>query len=191
MGATVYLPVGKIKLKTSWEKYIIPINAPSVSGKILGTNSYSGVAFWFDGGANFDFRAGSLGHQSGTFDIAQVKLEHGSIATPFNDDPILNKIRCRRYFQRYDNVRFGGVYAVSTTWYYPSSVFLPVSMRNAPTYIVRSAIIGGIGAVNVANVFLNSNESSIFNARSVEQGSGTPNNSNYLELSVDLDSEIY
>ena len=77
--------VTKVALTTSWQKFTVTVALPSISGKTLGTdlNDYLAVNFWFDAGSDFDARTDSLGNQSGTFDIAQVQLEQGSVATPF------------------------------------------------------------------------------------------------------------
>ena len=91
-----------VALTTSWAKYTITVDIPSVSGKTLGTNGndFLQFIFWFDAGSTYDARAASLGQQSGTFDIAQVQIEEGSAATPFEIRPpgIENQL-CMRYYQ--------------------------------------------------------------------------------------------
>ena len=90
-------------LTTSWQKFTITVNIPSVSGKILGSdnNDYLFLVFWFDAGSTFNDRTNSLGQQSGTFDITQVQLEEGSITTPFEDRPIqIELVLCQRYFEQ-------------------------------------------------------------------------------------------
>lgn len=77
--------VKKVNLTASWQKITHTVSIPSVAGKTLGTNNNDQLALilWFDAGSNFAARSGGIGQQSGTFDIAQVKLEEGSVATPF------------------------------------------------------------------------------------------------------------
>jgi hypothetical protein len=84
-GSSTVIGIGveKISLNSSWNKYIITANIPSVSGKTIGEDSALAMRFWFDAGSDYDAQTDTLGHQSGTFDIAQVKLEFGSIATPY------------------------------------------------------------------------------------------------------------
>lgn len=97
IGVTTYA------LTTSWQKFTITTTIPSVSGKTFGTNndSYFSVAFWFDAGSSLNSRTNSLGQQSGTFDIAQVQLEAGPVATPFEQRPIgLELALCQRYFTK-------------------------------------------------------------------------------------------
>jgi len=105
-----------VQLTTSWQKFEITIQIPSILGKILGSdrNDFLGVDFFFDAGSNFASRAASLGQQSGTFDIAQVQLEEGSVATEFEDRPIgLELELCQRYFQVY----FLGIFVASPNLY--------------------------------------------------------------------------
>ncbi len=88
-------------LTTSWKKFTITTTIPSISGKTLGTNNndFIEVIFWFDAGSSFNARTNSLGQQSGTFDIAQVQLEEGTIATPFENRPVGAELQlCQRYF---------------------------------------------------------------------------------------------
>jgi len=89
-------------LTTSWKYFTVTVSIPSITGKTLGTNNdhFLQVLFWFDAGSTFNSRTNSLGQQSGTFDIAQVQLEAGSAATPFEVRPIgLELSLCQRYYQ--------------------------------------------------------------------------------------------
>lgn len=102
--STVVTEIGSqlIALTTSWTKYTVTVSIPSVSGKTLGTdgNDYLGLVFWFDAGSDFSARSASLGQQSGTFDIAQVQLEEGAIANPFQNRTYGEELQlCQRYYQ--------------------------------------------------------------------------------------------
>jgi hypothetical protein len=74
-----------VALTTTWQKKTITVTLPSISGKTLGSDgvqtTLTSLCFWLDAGSNFAARAANLGQQSGTFDIAQVKIEDGSVAT--------------------------------------------------------------------------------------------------------------
>jgi len=88
-------------LTTSWQKFTITVNLPSIAGKTLGTNNDDSLEllFWFDAGSYYNARTNSLGQQSGTFDIAQVQLEEGSVATNFEYRPIGEELAlCQRYY---------------------------------------------------------------------------------------------
>jgi hypothetical protein len=106
-GGTPSSPVSgigtqKLSLTTSWQKFTVTANIPSIAGKTIGTdlNSFLLLVFWFDAGSDFNSRTDNLGQQSGTFDIAQVQLEEGSVATPFENRPIGTELAlCQRYFE--------------------------------------------------------------------------------------------
>jgi hypothetical protein len=88
-----------IGIKTSWAKYSYTYTFPTLVGKILGTDgaytTYSRFDFWF---AN-----DQMGQQSGTFDIAQVKIEDGSVATngwhPYDGEFGGEIQACARYYE--------------------------------------------------------------------------------------------
>jgi hypothetical protein len=89
-------------LTSVWAKYSVSVSIPSVSGKVLGSNNddYLGFNFWFDAGSSLNARTNSLGQQSGTFDVAQVQLEPGTVATPFEFRPYGTELQlCERYCQ--------------------------------------------------------------------------------------------
>jgi hypothetical protein len=96
--------VKKIQLTTTWKRYQIQLDIPSITGKILGTNNNDSlmVVFWFDSGTNFDLRNDLLGHQSGTFDIACVSLMNGSSISPITRRlPKEELLLCQRYYEEF------------------------------------------------------------------------------------------
>jgi hypothetical protein len=137
-SAGVDISSQKINLTSSWQKFTLNFAIPSISGKTLGpTNTTSiYILWWFDAGTNFSARSVALGHQSGTFDIAQVQLEEGPVATPFEQRPIgLELALCQRYFA-----------VIGTVW--PTNhgaasqlgmIYHPVTMRVTPTYASTNA----------------------------------------------------
>jgi hypothetical protein len=127
-------------LTTSWQQFVITADLPSISGKALGTdnNSCLRVVFWFEGGSSYDSRTNSLGNQSGTFDLAQVQLEAGEVATPFEARHIGQELAlCQRYYAE-GNQGFTGVIYTPNGDTRGVSFILPVTMRAAPTPIVNS-----------------------------------------------------
>lgn len=97
----------KFTLGTVWTKFTYTTDVPSVAGKTLGTNGNSYLMFnvWFDAGTDWAARTDSLGHQSGTFDVAQIQIEEGSVATEFEDRPLgLEFDLCRRFARRVGNI---------------------------------------------------------------------------------------
>jgi hypothetical protein len=145
--SSVVTAIGTVKksLTTSWQKVTHTITVPSISGKTLGTDGNDRFAFsiFFDAGSDFNARTDTLGHQSGTFDIAQVQVEAGPVATPFERRPIGTELAlCQRYFQA--GFRTFNSYGF-TGWGYTSQFTFPVTMRATPT---MSQSISGL--VNIA-----------------------------------------
>ena len=94
-------------LGTDFQYFTVPVTPPSITGKTLGTagNDFLEVIFWLEAGSTFNARTNSLGQQSGTFDIAQVQLEPGSSATPFEllpPDKIMES--CQRFYEKSYNL---------------------------------------------------------------------------------------
>ena len=130
-----------VALTSTWQKFTKTVTLPSIVGKTLGTDgvhtSYSGVNFWLDAGSIYDTRTNSLGQQSGTFDIAQVQLEEGSVATPFEQRPYgLELSLCQRYYLSGIELLYAG--NVTNGIYYSAMLLLPVIMRTAPTATFRT-----------------------------------------------------
>lgn len=129
----------KVALTTTWQKKIVTVTIPNIIGKTIGTDgvhtSSTYIVFWFDAGSNLNSRTDSLGQQSGTFDIAQVKLEDGSVATdgwhPYDGEFGSEVQACGRYFLKYIELLYVG--NVTNGVSYASMLMLPVSMRTTPT----------------------------------------------------------
>lgn len=136
----------QVSLTTIWQKKTITVTLPSIIGKTLGTNGINttstAIGFWFDAGSNYNTYTNSLGQQSGTFDIAQVQLEQGTVATPFEQRPYgLELSLCQRYYEvGYTKMYSGNSSIVATT---PS---FKTQKRTVPT-LVYSAPPGGISNV--------------------------------------------
>ena len=119
-------------LTTSWQKFTATVSIPSISGKTIGSdgNDYLAIIFWFEAGINFNSRTNSLGQQSGTFDIAQVQFEEGTVATQFEHRPYGTELSlAQRYFCK---INFGSApHAVNgSSLVIPHSY--PTTMRVSP-----------------------------------------------------------
>lgn len=127
-------------LTTTWTKFTNTWSVPSLAGKTIGSTQDSlYVRFFFEAGSTFNSVTNSLGHRTGTFDIAQVQLEIGSVATKFELRPKAVELAlCQRYFQLsrwdYGTYNSGGVRSRGTT-------SLPVTMRTTPS-IVNTPDVG-------------------------------------------------
>lgn len=126
-----------IPLTSTWQKKTITITLPSIIGKTLGTDGVHTTAtelqFWFDVGSGNIVRIPTGIQQSGTFDIAQVQLEEGSVATPFENRPYgLELSLCQRYYEVgrcIQQLGIGTTIGVALT----GQVFFKTSKRLVPT----------------------------------------------------------
>ena len=133
------IEVRTYNLTTSWQKFTATVSIPSISGKTIGTNGNDCLVLliWLDAGSVFNSRTNSLGNQSGTFDIAQVQLEKGPVATPFEHRPLAMELSlCQRYYAFFR--AGGGMYwsngnAVTTASY-------PVEMRDTPQSVTVNSV---------------------------------------------------
>jgi len=148
-GSTAISGIGaqKILLSTGWKRYSVTVSIPSILGKtIAGGNEYLAVALWFDAGSNYDSRTDSLGQQSGTFDIAQVQLEEGSVATEFEERSIgLELSLVARYYQELVG---SGIAFFNTAMIGPMTY---QEMRAAPTITFYKSKGVSVGSVRNAS----------------------------------------
>ncbi|MGB0694933.1 MAG: hypothetical protein ACPGOY_04740 [Rhodospirillaceae bacterium] len=146
-----------VALTTTWKRHTATITIPDVSGKSFGTNPYLSLLFWFDADSQFDARTASLGQQSGTFDIADVQIDRGTVATPYRrESKERNIARCQRYFFKTQPETVAPANGLSdyslavisiTTNAANAQVFdnycFPVQMRVAPTITTYNPRPGG------------------------------------------------
>lgn len=122
---------------TSFTKYTFTVTLPSISGKTLGTDNNSSLDLIFALPINTTF----------TFDLAQVQLEVGSQATPFERRPLgVELALCQRYYWKTFPLEtapaqnagttgahfFGTIGNLGVNALYQTRSF-PVTMRSAPT----------------------------------------------------------
>jgi hypothetical protein len=111
------------------------------------------ICIWFDAGSDFNSRTDSLGQQSGTFDIAQVQIEPGPVATPFEQRPIGTELAlCQRYFYRVADTNITLAPPATADANSFGFVTFPVTMRAHPTTNIGSA---GAGGVTVPATYVN------------------------------------
>ena len=138
IGITTY------SLTTSWQKFTTTISIPSISGIGTDGNDYLQIIFWFESGSTYSSRNNSLGQQSGTFDIAQVQLEEGSAATPFEQRPIGVELGlCQRYYQDCGNWHLQGAAYGTGNDGLGSAIMWPTTMRNTPIIYEQIVSHGG------------------------------------------------
>jgi len=164
-SAQVNVTPEKKTLSTSWTKYTATFAMPSIAGKTLGSDSNNStmIRFWFSAGSDWNTRTDSLGNQSGTFNITNVKVETGSAATPYHPRFFSEEFNlCQRYFYKTYNRGTApgtatnvGAYAnryasaLSGHW---APMRYAVSMRTTPTltYYSLTGTSGKVSAVTTA-----------------------------------------
>ena len=159
-SANVVISGTKISVGTTFQKVTLTATLPSISVKTLGTNNNStlNLYIWFDAGSTWNGYTDSLGQQSGTFDIAQVQIEPGSVATPFEQRPIGTELAlCQRYFETGNlNIRRGSSEAGEAQL---EIIRFCVTKRTSPTISAG----GSLTNVNVASDSFINIASNVFN----------------------------
>jgi hypothetical protein len=144
-AAVVAIGVTKVSIGTTFQKVTITTTLPSISGKTLGSNNDHSLilSIFFDAGSTYNARTDSLGQQSGTFEIAQVQVEPGPVATPFERRPIGTELAlCQRYYDTQGMVFRGADFANV----YPQMGW-HVEMRSTPTVTLST----GTAVVNATS----------------------------------------
>lgn len=141
--------VQSVNLTSSWQRFVVKIEVPSILGKSMGVNNFFGLTFLFDAASGFIAGVDSVlvGRQSGIFDIARVQLAAGIYETDFEERPLTIETQlCQRYY--YTSHQPDTPWGTSPVWWsvqglcaYPSTtVPLPVTMRSAPSVSIISSI---------------------------------------------------
>jgi hypothetical protein len=150
-SAVEALGVSKVTLSTSWQKITTTVTLPSISGKTLGSDNNDAIVLriWFDAGSTYNTQTDTLGQQSGTFEIAQVQVEPGPVATPFERRPIgLELALCQRYYcETRATARF---YSAINSQANENQVYWPAEMRGTPATTIST----GGSRQNIASVSL-------------------------------------
>lgn len=131
-----------VSIGTSWAKYSYTFAVPSISGKTIGIDpTYLALRFNLPINSTFIFY------------LAQVQLELGPVATPFERRPIgVEEALCYRYFQRYTNSagigRVSYAYVGVVNSEYRGQFVFPVRMRVAPTISSSGGLAVTFGATS-------------------------------------------
>jgi hypothetical protein len=116
-----------LTLTTSWTRYTVTRTLPATFGSLS---------------LEFALEA----HVSGDgIMLAQVQIEPGSVATPFEQRPIGTELAlCQRYFQRMTNT-IRGVITTPTLTRTTLNYFYPVQLRATPNATILSPVTGASG----------------------------------------------
>jgi hypothetical protein len=141
-GGGVAQAVGSaISLTTSWQRYSVTLNIPSISGKTIGTSSYLDVRPLY---------SGSTGISANNIDIWGVQLESGTVATPFrrNANSLQAELAaCQRYYEKsYNTVDGPGSITESGMVSWRATNTATATQTNAQTtkYQVPKRIYNGV-----------------------------------------------
>ena len=126
-SAEVVTAVDVANVTTSWQKFTITTSIPSISGKTIGTASYLEIEL-----------LRITDSFTGYIDLAQVQLEVGDTATPFEHRSYGDELaRCQRYYYKWQSPT---AYSFIATGYaYQSTdanipILLPQELRANPTF---------------------------------------------------------
>jgi hypothetical protein len=180
-GGSFSTPAGKVAISSTWQRYSLTVNIPSVINKSLGPNSDDalGIIIYTSAGSSFNTQTTSLGIQNKTIDIWGVQVEEGSYATPYEQKSYADELRaCQRFYWKHRGTglygRYGaGVVSTSLTLAYVEIPF-PVPMRVPPAEFTYSgSLMGYDGSVNLYVTLTQDNQSIYQSNLSLTPTSGT------------------
>lgn len=137
--------VGVANLTSTWQLVMFFVDVPNIDSKTIGNdgNDFLELSFWFDAGTTHNTLSGSIGHQSGTFFLANAFAGAGEYAEgidPFEYRPeTLEQLLCERYFQlskMWPAVWFNATTPTATC---TSGFTFDVPMRSNPSVLVQPA----------------------------------------------------
>lgn len=150
-------------LTTTWKRFTVTVTFPSVSGKTIGANNYTGVLLWFDAHSGYNARTNSIGQQSGTFDIANVTLVEGKMAKEWQPENLATLMtKCQRYYEssfdgivpgivgsipQYGAFSQGAGPLVTGTFQTIKRIVPVVNVYNPATYLVNTVRDGNNGTI--------------------------------------------
>jgi hypothetical protein len=153
VGAVIESNINTLALTAGWAKYTVPLSIPTATAT-GSVDSSLALMFWFDSGTATAGSTNSLGQQSGTFDIAQVQLEEGTVATPFEDLPLAySTLLCARYYQQHAlGVGVGSFITSQATGDTAGRIMFSGSMRKIPTVTFNTTTWAIYGMVSYRSV---------------------------------------
>lgn len=127
-AAALHDLASNVVVGTSWQKYEYTATLSSISGKTLGTDNNDSLILVFRLPVTGTF----------TFDVANVQIEPGPVATPFERRPLGTELGlCQYYYQI--QVCYGRSYSSTLATVRCDKVQLSPRMRTSPTVTVTGA----------------------------------------------------
>ena len=175
-------------LTTSWQKFTYTISVPSISGKTVGSGSYLTIRPVIN-----------TNNETYDFQLAQVQVEKGSVATDFEVRPIGEELSlCQRYFEvTYDTAPStwsGDHYYDGVMQVYGSSNYIPgqrfsVKKRTSPTVTIYTKT-GTSGQITYNGTSTASVSSTIVNSHHINRLSIGGTSSTNAFLIYEADAEL-
>jgi hypothetical protein len=161
-SSAVAVKGGDVTISSSWARYSVTFNLPSVTGKTISTSNDSVLIaeLWTSAGSNYASAYTAIGIQNATISLWGVQVEAGSIATPFQTatGTLQGELAaCQRYYEKSypqaiapgtasttdNNIAWNAVVTTSNRNYVP--IYYKVNKRGAPTITLYSPITGTSG----------------------------------------------
>ena len=151
-----------ITLTTSWKRYVVTMDVPSIFGKTVGSGSFLSVRFTNILGSTEAANIGTVPvNFTGTISISNVQFEIGSFASPFEKKFLGDELAlCQRYFSKNQNLAIAPSTAIGPGRIFEENglapggnvaIFYPTRMRVNPTLVFFDT--GEIGFfISVSNV---------------------------------------
>lgn len=155
-----------ITLTTTFTKYSVTFDVPSIVGKTVGGGNALLFTFFYCHDLP-DMFGGQLTGQTGLFEVAQVQMEKGPTATDYDWRPVGQELLlCQRYYSKSysmatkagtpnsdsgriaTGLQIPGTNAPSFTAY---TLRFPVSMRTSPAVTVYGAVSGNQNKVTMSD----------------------------------------
>lgn len=112
----------KQAINVGWNRIEMTFDSFDWTTKLIGTGPALGVLIALSTGSDYDSLWASLGLQNGNFNLANVKLEAGPVATPFSPRDIVEDLfLCKRYYEIGSFIIRGQAYNVSSGMTVPIS----------------------------------------------------------------------
>lgn len=161
-------------LTTSWQRFSYTFNMPALSGKTIGSGSYTLVEFY------------TPLNSVSTIDLWGVQLEAGSVATPFTTatgNQSLELLACQRYYQLgYADIRIYG--NANQAYSFPIS---HTPMRATPT---GSFVLAADYSANVSSAIMAIGSGNVINQISFRFNAGGSNGDTYYGRRYELVAEL-
>lgn len=145
-----------LALTTTWQKFTLVVSVPSIAGKTLSAGHALIMSLWMSAGSSFAARASNIGQQSITVDLAQVQIEEGSVATPFEHRPYgLELSLCQRYYEKGTFRQIGYVPAgnfMGGSWSWKVTKRATPNVTGSATYSQMSGLTQG--QVSAEHIYL-------------------------------------